>query len=572
MRRPDPSPGRLVRATVAAASASLAFAVLTPEPATADQTYYVPVSRTWTVSGHGFGHGHGMSQWGAQGAALQGLNYTEISEFYYPHTEWGEVKGKVRVLISADPTSDLQVRARNHLQVRDLDRGQVWNLPRTDGVDRWRLTPIPSGATAVQFHNATGWHRWEIPVGPQAFRGDGQFEANGPLTLLVPGGDDVVGKTYRGILRLVRPYTDATVRDTINVLPMDQYVQGVVPYEMPSSWDQQALRAQAVAARTFAAYERAQNPKRYWQVCDTTSCQVYGGVDAEADSSNQAVQGTAGKILTYQKKPAMTQFSASSGGWTSSGSVPYLPAKKDPYDSVEGNYNHHWSTQVSTEALENAHPEIGRLIDMRVTSRDGNGEWKGRVQQIVLDGSKGKAHLTGDDFRWAYGLKSNWFTIEPTPIIERWRELGGDDSVLGAPKSGEYSLATGSAQDFKHGRIFWNSKTGARDMQGPILKKYKEYGGPDSHLGWPATGMMQAADGGHKVRMQRGMIYTITTVGAHVVFGKILARWGEERAAGGWLGYPISDVTSIEGGLRCKFQHGIISWDRATGEFTIRET
>ena len=318
----------------------------------------------------------------------------------------------------------------------------------------------------------------------------------------------MASKVYRGVLRLVRPYAGSTARDTVNVLSMDQYVQGVVPYEMPSSWEQQALRAQAVAARTYASYQRAQNPRRYWQICDTTSCQVYGGVAAEQVSSNNAVKATAGKVLTYKGKPAFTQFSSSSGGWTSAGSVEYLPAKRDPYDDFPGNAMHSWETQVSATTLENAHPEIGDLVDVRVTKRDGHGQWNGRVLQIVLDGTDGTALMSGDDFRWAFGLRSTWFTIAPTPIIERWRHLGGEKGELGAPKSGEYAYENGSAQDFRHGKIFWFAKTGARDMKGPILKAYRDYGGPSSNIGWPATGMMPAYDDGHKVRLQRGKIYS----------------------------------------------------------------
>jgi stage II sporulation protein D len=565
------SPRCLLNATVAAAAASLAFTCMAASPAKADQIYYVPISGTWTVDGHGYGHGHGMSQWGAQGAALEGLSYTEISEFYYPDTEWGEVNGNVRVLISADTTSDLQVRPRKGLTVTDLDAHETWKLPATAGIDGWRLAPAPTGATVVQFHDGDGWQKWITPDGQRSFKSDGQFEANGPLTLYVPGGDDVVGKKYRGVLRLVRPYEGATIRDTVNVLSMDQYVQGVVPYEMPTSWHQQALRAQSVAARTYASYLRAQNPKRYWQVCDTTSCQVYGGVEAEVESSNKAVEATAGKILTYNGKAAFTQFSASSGGWTSAGSVPYLLAKRDPYDDVEDNYNHDWTTTVSTESLENAHPEVGTLIDLRVSKRDGHGEWNGRVMQIVLEGSQGNAFLTGDDFRWAYGLKSNWFTIAPTPIIERWESLGGEDGVLGAPQSGEYAVAKGSAQDFKHGKIFWNTKTGAKDMKGPILAKYNAYGGPKSNLRWPSTGMMTAPSNGHKVRFERGRIYARPKTGAHVIFGKILGRWQEEGSAAGWLGFPTTDVLEIDGGLRVKFEAGVISWDRASNTFTVKE-
>jgi stage II sporulation protein D len=566
------TPRSLLSATAAAAAASLAFTCIAATSARADQTYYVPISGTWTVNGHGYGHGHGMSQWGAQGAALEGLKYTDIAEFYYPDTEWGEVKGNVRVLISADTTSDLQVRPRKGLTVRDLDAKETWTLPRTAGIDRWRLAPAKSGATVVQFLDESGWHKWTTPDGKHSFKNDGQFEAKGPLTLYVPGGNDVVAKKYRGILRLVRPYEGATVRDTVNIVSMDQYVQGVVPNEMPSSWHQQALRAQSVAARTYAAYQRAQNPKRYWQICDTTSCQVYGGVDAEADSSNTAVEATAGKILTYKGKAAFTQFSASSGGWTSSGGVPYLPAKRDPYDKVEGNYNHDWTTTVSTASLESAHPEIGTLIDLRVSKRDSFGEWNGRVQQIVLEGSAGNAFLTGDDFRWTYGLKSNWFTIAPTPIIERWEAIGGEDSILGAPKSGEYKLAKGSAQDFKHGKIFWNTKTGAKDMKGAILAKYIALGGPKSNIRWPATGMLTAPANGHKVRFERGRIYARPKTGAHVIYGRLLGRWQEEGSAAGWLGFPTSDVLEINGGLRVKFEGGVITWDRSTNTFTVKES
>jgi stage II sporulation protein D len=560
------------RRAAAAASvgvAALAASVLTALPASAAQVYYVPITNAWTVKGHGYGHGHGMSQYGAQGAALQGVKYRDIVDFYYPGTRWDAVEGNVRVLISADTTSDLEVKPRDGLVVRDLVGTDRWPLPVKDKIDRWRLVPLADGRTTVQFHNASGWHRWDVPDHRDTFNGSAQFEASGPLTLLVPGGDDVVGQTYRGVLRSVQPYPGATTRDTVNVLTMDQYVQGVVPYEMPASWKQQALRAQAVAARTYAAYERALNPRRYWQICDTTSCQVYGGVDAEQDSSNAAVKATAGQILTYNDKPALTQFSSSSGGWTADGGQPYLPAKRDPYDDYPANGMHSWQLAVSADTLENGHPEVGSLIDVKVTQRDGHGQWNGRVVQVVLEGTKGKAYMTGDDFRWAYGLRSTWFTIAPTPIIERWRHLGGKDSGLGAPKSGEYAYDGGSAQDFAHGRILWSADTGAKDLKGPILKAYRAYGGPSSVLGWPATGMMTAPNNGHKVRFQHGKMFSTVRTGAHVVYGPIMKRWQQEGAAFSWLGFPTTNVQTTAKGLRCTFEGGRIAWDKTTHEFTI---
>ncbi|MBA3308921.1 MAG: SpoIID/LytB domain-containing protein [Nocardioidaceae bacterium] len=558
-------PLRWRRAGAIAVVAALATTGLSAT-AVADRTYYVPITKSWTIHGHGYGHGHGMSQYGAYGAALRGRTYTQIMDFYYPGTSWARVRGMVRVLISGDWTSDLQVRARPGLTVRDLRDGTRWRLPKRDGLTAWRLTPVADGSTAVQFRNSNGWHRWRIPGGRETFRSDGQFKAPGPLTLLLPSGE---GKRYRGALRLKRPYVGASSRDTVNVLRMDSYVQGVVPYEMPASWAQQALRSQAVAARTYAAWQRAQNPDRYYQVCDTTACQVYGGVAAEQTSTNDAVQGTARRILTYGGRPAFTQFSASSGGWTSAGGVPYLPAQKDPYDDFPGNGVHDWTATVSAASLESAYPEIGRLVDLRVTARDGNGQWNGRVLQIVLDGTDGTAQMTGDDFRWHYGLRSNWFTIEATPIIQRWRAVGGR-SNLGPARSGEYAVHTGSAQTFDGGRVFWSSRSGARELRGSVLKAYRAWGGPDSSLGWPATGMMDAAGNGRKARFQHGKIYNSRASGAHVVYGPIMQRWSKAGAAGGWLGYPVSNVFAIDGGLRARFQHGRISWDRSSDRFRIR--
>jgi stage II sporulation protein D len=572
------SPATLARTRARLGLAALASAVVAPlaitivgSPAQADQRYYVPISKTWTVQGHGFGHGHGMSQYGAQGAALQGLHYTKIINFYYPGTSWSTAKGRVRVLISADYTSDLQVRPRKGLTVRDLTDGAKWTLPTRSGVDRWRLTPVTHG-TAVQFHNARGWHKWTSPDGRARFKAAGEFAANGQLTLLLPSGSDgsVTAKRYRGVLRSVPPYPKARVRDTVNVLPMDSYVRGVVPYEMPTSWKPNALRAQAVAARTYAAWLRAQNPKRYYQICDTTACQVYGGVGAEQDSSNAAVEVTAHKILTYEGHPAFTQFSASSGGWTSAGSVPYLPAKRDPYDNFAGNGVHSWSANVSTKTLERTHPEIGSLVDLRVKSRDGHGAWGGRVLQIVLDGTDGTAYLTGDDFRWQYGLRSSWFTIAPTPIIQRWKKIGAATSKLGEPRSGEYGLDDGSAQDFAKGRIFWNTKTGAKEMMGPLLFTYRKYGGPQSILGWPETGVLSAPRRGHKVRLEGGYLYSRPGLGAHVMFGPVLRRWVRtEGGPDGHLGYPTSNVYDVTPGQRAKFEHGSITWLKATNTFRV---
>jgi SpoIID/LytB domain protein len=547
------------------------IAIVTAGGGAEGQTYYVPVTGQWTISGHGYGHGRGLSQYGAQGAATKGLRYRKILSFYYPGTSVGTAHGRVRVLISADTTSDLQVRPHRGLRVREVATGGAsWRLPAHRAIDTWRLVPAHHGATAVQYHNSHGWHRWAIPGSRRTLRGDAEFVARGPLTLLVPGSSGVVGKRYRGVLRLASPYPGATTRDTVNVLSLDAYVQGVVANEMPASWRPQALRTQAVAARTYAAWQRRQNTDRYYQICDTTTCQVYGGVAAEQGSSNAAVKATAKKILLFHGSPAFTEFSASSGGWTASGGTPYLPAKRDPYDGFSGNPVHSWKISVSPSKLEASHPEIGRLIDVQVTKRDGHGAWNGRVEEVALHGSAGTAHLTGDDFRWLFGLRSTWFSIAATPIIARWRHLGGRHASIGHPVSGEYAVAKGSAQNFSSGRIYWSKHNGARDIMGPSLAAYQHHGGPTSNLRWPMTGMMKAPHGGHKVRFAGGVIYSHRHAGAHVLYGRILQRWGKAGAARSWLGYPTSNVFKINAGLRAKFRHGVITWDRSSDRFRVR--
>jgi SpoIID/LytB domain protein len=166
---------------------------------------------------------------------------------------------------------------------------------------------------------------------------------------------------------------------------LDNYVKGVVPAEMPASWRPEAVQAQAVAARTYAWWSRAQFPDRYYQICDTTSCQVYKGLRREHPAANTAVDATRGQILTYGGEPAFTQFSASSGGRTSAGGFPYLPSKGDPYDAWSGNSVHSWSVKVSETALEKRYPGIGDLKKIKVTSREGGGDWNGGSGTWTLD-------------------------------------------------------------------------------------------------------------------------------------------------------------------------------------------
>jgi SpoIID/LytB domain protein len=370
----------------------------------------VPQPTTWAVTGHGWGHGHGLSQYGALGAAEQGLGWKQILGFYYPGTRLGRAHGPVKVLITAD-RKDVVVDARSGLRLQATRDRKSFLLGKVrPGATRWRIKPA-GAKSLVQFKKTAGaWARFA------AFPGVVQFTAGSrPITLRLPHH---ASADYRGALRSVEHHT-------VNVLSLDRYVQGVVPREVPVSWPADAVRAQAVAARTYAAYERA-STTTYYDLCDTTSCQVYGGEDAEDPASDAAVRATRGRVVIHQGGPAFTQFSSSNGGWSSAGSQPYLVAQPDPYEASSGNPNATWTATLTSQQLEKEWPQIGTLSHVSLT-RDGNGDFGGRVTQATLTGSAGSVQVTGDDLRYLMGDagRSTWFRLAPATPRDLVRQLVG---------------------------------------------------------------------------------------------------------------------------------------------------
>ncbi|HYF73191.1 MAG TPA: SpoIID/LytB domain-containing protein, partial [Nocardioides sp.] len=259
---------RAVSSLLALALAGSVLATAGPSSAAEEDVWRVPTKATVTIKGHGYGHGHGMSQYGAEGAARQGLTHRQIAEFYYPGTQWGTSGGRVTVLLTADTTDDLIVNARPGLTVRDTAVKGRLELP-DNGATRWRVAVGADGVNRVSYRDRR-WHAWKV------LRGQGEFYASGdPVTLVTPSGE----RSYRGRLRV--GVTSSGDRVTVNDVDLESYLKGVVPLEIPASWSTEAVRAQAIAARTYASYERKHPRSSTYQLCDTSSCQVYGGVDAE---------------------------------------------------------------------------------------------------------------------------------------------------------------------------------------------------------------------------------------------------------------------------------------------------
>jgi SpoIID/LytB domain protein len=373
------------------------------EPRRKVETWATPGSTAITITGHGYGHGKGLSQYGALGAATQGLTWQQIDEFYYPGTTWGRIGGKVRVLITADTGKDVQVVAQRGLKVTSLKRGRTWRLPPI-AARKWRLIGA-GGDTAVQFTKGDAWRTWKKVPGEAEFS-----SVTGLLTLVTPAGR----RDYRGTLQSVAP-RQSTRRQTVNRLSMEAYLRGVVPVEVPALWEPDAVSAQSVAARTYAAFERSHPSAGHYDLCDTSACQVYGGEDAEHPASTAAIKATAKQGLFHDGRPAFTQFSASNGGFSAAGSMPYLVAQPDPYDGVANPKYSTWTLGIDDTQVESHWPAIGDLTGIEVTTRDGNGDWGGRVVEMAFTGRTGTARVDGDTVRDYFGLNSDWFTFSVTP-------------------------------------------------------------------------------------------------------------------------------------------------------------
>ena len=268
-------------------STSASAASTTPANSTAKN---VPASKEYTFKGHGYGHGIGMGQYGAEGGARAGASYSKILSTYYPGTALGTKGGSIRVLITGDSTNSVMVESRSGLTLRYISSNKTLALPTTvsgNKVVRWSIEPLSSDPkkSVLRYRTTGAWTTYKNTT----WTGAAQFEAS-TLSLVMPAG---ANRTYRTALRSVQPSSGSSSRDTVNVLSLENYTRGVVAREMPASWHAEALKAQSVAARTYGV--RSISSTRYYDICDTTSCQVYGGVSAETSATDSADRGNGGQ-------------------------------------------------------------------------------------------------------------------------------------------------------------------------------------------------------------------------------------------------------------------------------------
>jgi stage II sporulation protein D len=334
----------------------------------------------FTIRGAGFGHGVGMSQYGAMGYAQHGARYDSILGHYYTGTRLG----------TTSPSQPVRVLLSSSLG------------PTFTGASRAGAKTLSPGRTYTARANGLG--------SVDLLRG-GKRVGTFTAPLQVAGGDGTLmtgGRRYRGTLTFAPDPLGGV--DVINTLGLEDYVRGVVAWESPSSWPAEALKAQAVAARTYAITTHRSGS--FDQYADTRS-QMYGGVSAETSATDAAVAATRGQVVTYQGRPVTTYFFSTSGGRTEDiedsvlgGSPqPWLKSVDDPYDSVSP--RHRWTPQTMT--LSQAGAKLsglyrGRFRGVTVVRR-------GVSPRIVLAdvvGTRGKTRVSGATLRSRLALYDTW--------------------------------------------------------------------------------------------------------------------------------------------------------------------
>lgn len=456
-RRARPSP---FWALMASAALALPLVTAAAGPATASLG-------DLHLVGQGYGHGIGMSQYGAKGRAEAGQAYAAILAAYYPGT----------TAVVADDTAPITVWIKNVTTTNETwvlaEPGMT--LTASDPTAGTSAAPVAVPATVTHWSGVQVTPTaWRLRLESQTFRLEGYYQgtwydsgsaavtaalsgarrvglsaADGTVRLIT-GGKHI---EYRGTVQANRTNTGdpSTVTTTVTTT-MANYLRGVVPAEMPASWSLEAVKAQAVAARTYASWDRDVASRPWWyDTCDTTACQVYPGaavyasdgslIRAYEGTADAAVTGTAGVTLTYHGDPAFTQFSASNGGYSVVGSQPYLVAKADPYDHYP-----QWQATITRAQIQARWPSIGTFSSLTVT-RDGRGAFGGRVENVLVRGSSGSVEVSGSSFRSAFGLRSTLWRADVealpplTPLVtpERdWTGNGVSDLIARGPDGNLY--------------------------------------------------------------------------------------------------------------------------------------
>lgn len=271
----------------------------------------------------------------------------------------------------------------------------------------------------------------EVRAAGGAMELDGEKIPGRIATLRISDGGRVMynGKAYRGSLRLIYDGSDIQV---LNLVSLEDYAKGVLPSEMSPGWQPEALKAQAVAARTFALYNRGKghSASSGYDLCSSSHCQVYSGSSAETDTTNQAVEATYGQVMQYNSLPIYAAFHASSGGATENSEDVwgnYLPYLRSVTDDDSRSPYHNWTSRFTVVQIEkklaSASKGVGSLQSVALVPVSGSGSVtarsaSGRAYGVKFTGTDGNITITGEQARTIFGLKSAMFNVRTERSVQ----------------------------------------------------------------------------------------------------------------------------------------------------------
>ena len=379
-----------------------------------------PPPTSFTFNGGGFGHGVGMSQYGALGRAQAGHVAADILSAYFPNSKLEERElGPIRVHL-ADATSTDLINPTGPILM-------------TAGTTTLSMTAAGQTLRVSQRGGRVATQNLATEAGPTE-RGDAVWFSSQDSEIITVSA---TGKSYRHG-RLQTTVASGRVRIVESDLPMEQYLYGLA--EVPTSWPIEALKAQAIAGRSYAAIRLAAPKSGDFDIYSTTVDQVYSGTavtDAGPTGAawREAVDQTEKLVLTHNGKVVQAYYSSSNGGHTEvpdyvwASALPYLNAAPDPFDAVAANPNASWQRTYTAEELgawisAAGYGNVGVVTGFAVRNPVGT---SGRVDKagITVTGTAGTATLTGNQLRAAINnrvpsnrqLRSTKFTIaEAAPV------------------------------------------------------------------------------------------------------------------------------------------------------------
>ena len=229
-------------------------------------------------------------------------------------------------------------------------------------------------------------------------------------------GIKVNGKRYRGTIEIVRDKSSLLL---INELNLEDYLVGLINQEISSRWPMEAVKAQAVVARTYALYQKKNRKYPTYDLESTVTSQVYSGIESEDELARQAVKETEGQAAYYNGEMIQALYHSSCGGNTEAAlevwgkEIPYLKSIKDPHCTEAPNY--FWQYKIDLNGLRDRlrrfNSGIGKIESVSILKRSSSG----RVTRISIRHSKGSFVIEGKDFREALGfenLRSTDFTLK----------------------------------------------------------------------------------------------------------------------------------------------------------------